>query len=144
MAKTFNDGILPVSFYADESLSAYQYHAVKSASTADYVKRADGASNPGPIGVIQDNDAGDVADAVSIKPFGFTKAVVSGCDVNDNACDVKMGTLLTVGAGTYAGRFYVSGSDALACARAHDAISSGCGIINIFFFGWSVCAHEAS
>ena len=139
----YDMGIVPVSFYADESLSAYQYYACMPASTAGYVKRATGASNPVPLGVIQDDNAGEVGEAVSVKMFGMTLAIVSGCDVNDQACAIAFGDFLTLGDGE-SGRFYVAGSDALHCARSMGALSSGSAKLPIFFYGNSICGAEAS
>jgi len=143
MAKTFDDGILPFSLRADADLSAKQYYAVTAASTEGYAKTATGASNPAPIGVQQDDDASAVGDNFSIKPFGFTKAVCAACSVAGAACVIKYGTYLTTGSD---GKFYASGGgNAVATARAFDALSTGCAILNVFFWGAvSGCAVAAS
>lgn len=132
MARTYDDGILPISFLADADLSAKQYYCVAAASTAGYVKTGTGASNPYPLGIQQDDDADAVSDAVSVKVFGFTKAVVAACAISGAASPVGVTDMLTCGSD---GKLYVSGSDALACAKSYEALSTGSGILNVFFFG---------
>jgi len=132
MAKVFNDGILPVGFWTDEDLSAKQYRCVKAASTADYVKLADGASNPGPLGVLQDDNGASVGQAVAVKLFGFTKAIVAACDTEGNACPVAYGSYLKCGA---CGYFYKTGCCDIQQARAFGSVSTGSAILNVFFSG---------
>ncbi len=143
MAKTFSDGYLPVSFWADADLSAKQYYCVTAASTVDYVKTAAGGSNPYPLGVLQD-DAGDtVGDAVSVKTFGFTKAVVAACDIAGNACAIKFSTVLRCGSSGYL--YATGGGDAIAHAQSMDTLTTGSGILNVLFWGAiSGCAVAAS
>ena len=86
MAHTYNDGILPIGFWADQALSSYQYYCVAAASTEEYVKLAGGASNPYPMGITQDNNAASIGQAVAVKVLGYTKAVVDSRDVVGNAC----------------------------------------------------------
>ena len=143
MAAPRQDGILPVSFWADAVLSTYQYYAVTAASTEDYVKRATGASNPVPIGILQDKDGEAVGDGVAVKTFGFTKAVVAACDIAGNGCAIKYGTYLT--SGSDAKLYATGGGDAPACAQAYEAFTSGSRIIEVFFWGAvSGCAVAAS
>ena len=141
MAKVFDEGILPVTFYADTALSSYQYHAAAPASTPDYVILATGASNPQPVGVLQDDNAASIGMATSVKTRGFTKAWVAACDVAGNACTIAFGKLLQAGSN---GKFYASGSGLLYQAKALEAIASGSNIIQIEFLGISACAHDAS
>jgi hypothetical protein len=138
MTKTFSDGILPVTFAADQDLSDYQYYAAAPASTVDYVKLASAASDPFPVGVIQVDDADTVGDALSVKTFGFTKAKVS-CAVSP----IGYGDFLKVSA---SGDLVVSGSQTVYNARAFGSLASGCGTINVFWYGAAVsgCAVSAS
>ena len=144
MAKTFNDGILPVSFIADVDLSSYQYRAVKAASTGtDYVALANAGSDPTPIGILQ-NDPDTAGDEASVKCLGFTKAVVAACDLGGEACAIDYGDLLTCGSD---GRLYRAGSNSGYCARAFGAISTACyvEIINVQWLGsTSSCSVAAS
>jgi len=138
MANVHNDGILPVTFAADADLSDYQYYAVMPASTAGYVKLATGASDPFPLGIVQTDDADTVGDAVPVKMFGATKAQVS-CAVSP----VGYGDFLKVSA---SGDLVVSGSETVYNARALEALSSGCGVIEVYWMGAAVsgCVVSAS
>jgi len=132
MAHTYNDGILPIGFWADQALSSYQYYCVAAASTEEYVKLAGGATNPYPMGITQDNNAASIGQAVAVKVLGYTKAVVDSRDVVGNACPVVPGTLLTCGSES---KLMVAGASGICCARSWGAISTGSAIINVFFFG---------
>ena len=139
MAKTFEDGLLPVTLYADADLSSYQYYAARAGSVLDYANVANGGSDPGPIGIIQTDDADTVGDAVSIKTRGFTKAVVAACTTGGAACDIDFGHYLVAGSD---GKLYYAACG-LANARAWGLLSSGSAIINIDWLG-SACAYSAS
>lgn len=141
MAKTFDDGIVPVAFLSDADLSGKQYYAVKPASTAGYVKTADGASNPMPIGILQDDNAASVSMAVRVKTQGWTKALVCACDIAGNACIITFGKFLHAGSD---GKLYASGSGALYQARSGDAMSTGSGYLNVYWLPGGACAHDAS
>ena len=141
MAKTFMDGILPISQYAAEDLSGKQYYAVRGGSINDYVDLATGASNPAPLGIVQDDDADTVGDAVSLKAFGFTKAVVAACTIGGAACDIDAGHKLQSGSD---GKLYYAACG-LANAIAWETLASGSAILNVFWLGpASVCAYAAS
>lgn len=67
-------------FTADTNLSAAQYYFVMPASTAGYVKLANGASDPAPLGVLQ--NAPTAGQPALVRLFGLTNLVVktpSGC-----------------------------------------------------------------
>jgi len=132
MAHTYNDGILPIGFWADTALSSYKYYVAAAASTVDYVKLAGGASNPMPMGIIQDDNAASIGQEVAVKVFGYSKAVVDARDVVGNACPVVPGILLTCGSES---KLMVAGASGICCARSWGAISTGSAIINVFFFG---------
>lgn len=80
MAKYLEIGISDAPFLADVDLTSYQYRFVMPASTAGYVTYATGASNPSPLGVLQNSpSAGQEA---RVRVFGFSKVVgitPSGC-----------------------------------------------------------------
>lgn len=141
MARTYDAGILPVGFWADEALSSYRYYVASAASTAEYVKRCTGASNPYPLGVIQDDNAASIGQEVAVKMFGPTKAVVDARDVVGNACPVVMGTFLTCGS---EGKLMVAGASGYCCARSLGALSTGSAIVNVFFFGGSTGSTAAA
>lgn len=143
MAKTFSDGILPIGQYADVDMSSYQYHAVTAASTGtDYVGLATGACDPYPLGIQQDDDADAAGLAVSVKTFGFTKAVVHALvEGGATACDIDAGHRLLSGSD---GHLYYS-SCGLANAVAWEALSTGSAILNVFWLGpGGACAYAAS
>ena len=144
MATAQNIGIIGATFKADEALDDRLYYACTTASTVGYVKTANGASAPMPLGIIQDNSASAVSDAVAVGLFGPMKAKVAACDLNDNACPISQGDYLTVNASGYLCR---AGSDAAYNAYALGAISTSCRLatIEVFWFGpISACAYEAS
>jgi hypothetical protein len=133
MANLKEDGIFSVTFRANEDLSAKQYYCAAPASTANYVNVADGASNPTPIGVIQDDNADTVGDAVQVKMWGLTKAVVAACDLVGNACVMAFGHFLVAGSD---GKLYAAGSgtDISATARALESVTTETSaIISVFF-----------
>jgi len=136
MTKQFDDGILPVTFRADTDLSSYQYYCVTPASTEGYVKLATGASNPAPIGILQDNDGASAGLPVSVKCFGFSKAVVAAATSANTACDIDAGHYLQATASGWLA--YVGGGGAHN-ARAMEYLDSGCATINVFFHGLAGC-----
>ena len=142
MAKTFSDGYLPIGQYADLDMSSYQYHAVTAGSVADYVKLSTGASDPFPLGIQQDDDANAVGLAVSVKTFGFTKAVVTALMLDGTtACDINIGHRLAAGSD---GNLYYA-SCGLANAVACETLSTGSAILNVFWLGpGGACAYAAS
>ena len=74
MVRVFNMGVLNVSFIANEDLSAYQYHFVESAGSANegYVVLADsGSATYSPIGVLQ--NAPESGEEATVCMFGPTK-----------------------------------------------------------------------
>lgn len=83
-------------FLADVSLATCQYRFVVPASTAGYVTGANGASNPTPLGVLQNAPAaGEIA---RVRVFGSTCLVV----VTPSGCGLAFGRFIsasTVGQG---------------------------------------------
>lgn len=87
MAKYFNAGIAPVSFIADEDLTAYQWHLMMAASTEGYCQLLDilppgdptAVSGRAPIGVLTNSPS--LGQEAVVKVIGFTKAkaMVGGC-----------------------------------------------------------------
>lgn len=130
MAKTLNDGILPVSFWAEADYSAKQYYVAAMSACGDYAVLAGGASDPYPLGVIQEGDS--ASQAVSLKVLGFTKAVCDSRDIVGNACPIIPGTLMTCGSES---KLMVAGTCGPAFARAMDPLSTGSAILNVFFWG---------
>lgn len=135
MAKTFDDGIKPVTFIAGEDLTAKQYYAVRAGSIVDEVLVATGGSNPAPIGIIQ--EGASVGYPVSVKCVGFTLARVSACNyAGTAACDVDQGHYLAAGED---GLLYYSGGTA-PNARAFGDIVTGSAIINVYFLGFGAAS----
>lgn len=134
MARTFNDGILPISLKADPAagVNGKQYYVARAASTADYVAVGNGASDPYPLGIIQDDSACNAGEAVPVKCFGWTKAVVAACCLTGPASPITIGDFLTCGSD---GKLYAAGASGLSCAKAMEAVASGSAIVNVYFFG---------
>jgi hypothetical protein len=146
MAKTFDDGRIPLPFKADVNLSSYQYYCVTlTASAADYVELATAASDPTPIGVLQDNTGTSQGQPVSVVVMGPTKAYVSACDIDGNACPIQPGDALVCGSD---GTLFRAGSKGYFYnARAFGAISTACNleVIPVMFYGgMAACAMAAS
>ena len=93
MAKYFNAGLAPVSFTADEDLTAYQWHLMMAASTPGYCQLldqlppGDTAATCGrmPIGVLTNSPS--LGQEATVKVIGFTKAkaMVGGCALFNGA-----------------------------------------------------------
>lgn len=66
-------GLYGAPFIADKDLTAKQYYFVMSTSTPNNVDVATGASNPGPIGVLQNSPSAGAEAEVWL--FGPTKVV---------------------------------------------------------------------
>jgi hypothetical protein len=87
MGKYFNAGLAPVSFIADEDLTAYQWHLMMAASTEGYCQLLDqiapGNESAGsgrmPIGVLTNSPSMGQEAAVKVVGFTKAKASVSGC-----------------------------------------------------------------
>jgi len=81
-----------VSFQADVDLTLAQYYFVAAASTAGNVKVATGASNPVPIGVLQ--NAPSAGQEAQVRVIGMSKVFA----VTDGTCALAWSRFLTVNA----------------------------------------------
>lgn len=80
MAKYYSIGIDDMSFTADTDLTSSIYRFVIPASTAGKVTIANGASNPTPLGVLQNSpSAGQEARVRVIGPTKVVAITPSGC-----------------------------------------------------------------
>lgn len=107
-----------LSFRADVDMNNYQYKFVCAASTAGYVKLATGASNPFPIGVIQ-NDPRPGEEAV-VMITGVSKVAASA--------PVAYGSWISCGSASARGE-YAGGSSIQGMAL--EALASGSGYIRV-------------
>ena len=140
MGSKYRDGLSSQTAYCDEDLSSAVCHCCAAASAADWMGLANGASNPAPMGILQDGDV--KGQLCRWKPQGYSFAIVAACDVSGNACEIKLGTYLRTGSD---GHLYATGGgDAIMNARSYDTLSTGSGILNVFFFGAAGCAMAAS
>ena len=140
MAYSFDDGIRPVTFVAGEDLTAKQYYAVKPGSVLGEVKVANGASNPAPIGILQ--DSGSTGQAVAVKCHGFTLARVIAAVVAEAAsaaCDVDAGHTLAAGSD---GQLHYANVYAFN-ARSFGFITTGSAVINVLWVGLGASAISA-
>ena len=129
---------LTETFVADTDLTAKQYYAVTSGSAYGTVKVATGASNPGPIGILQ--NAPSLNGAAEVVIFGRCKAAVSACDyIGSAASDVDAGHRLQAGPD---GLLYYA-SCGLGNAVSHGFIGTGSAVVPVFF-NISSCAYSAS
>ena len=102
MAKYFNAGLAPVSFIADEDLTAYQWHLMMAASTSGYCQLLDqlppgdweAASGRMPIGVLTNSPS--LGQEATVKVIGFTKAkALANGAPGGTGCQLFNGALLT-------------------------------------------------
>lgn len=99
---TYQDLIPDVSFIADVDMTTLQYRMVSVASTVGKVASATGASNPLPIGVLQNSpSAGQEA---RVRIFGISKIVAK----TDGSCGMAYGRIFSASAG---GQAWSSGSE---------------------------------
>ena len=115
------------SFTANADLNAYQYHAVTTGSVAREVKVGTGGSSPIPLGILQ-NDPNVGSEAV-VRLMGKTKAWVSA----STGTDVSAGDFLTCGSQGH--MELIEGSTAWAVALEPMTAATGCGVIEVLWFG---------
>lgn len=134
--------LLGATFKADTDLSSYQYYIVMAASVDGYVKLCTGASDPTPMGVLQD-DVGDiVGDGIEVCMLGPCKAKVAACDVGGEACPIGHWDALVCASG---GQLMRAGSNSAVNAYSMQSLSTGSAILNIFYMGPnSSCSVAAS
>jgi len=129
-------------FTADVSLTAKQYYFVSPASTVGNVKAATGASNPAPIGVLQ--NAPDAAGKARVRVFGLTR--LTACAGTCNMIYGKFIRSSSVGAaevGASGGDNIVAAGRWWAASVATNASALGDCFINLLGFG-GVCSVSAS
>lgn len=124
---------------AGENLSAQQYRFVVPGSVVGEVKLATGASNPMPIGVLQ--NAPTVCQVAQVAVYGL--ATVAG---QPSGCILINGTFIT---SSSIGTACAAGSGGVVLARWLDATASAVGTVvngNAFLFGGlgSACIGSAS
>lgn len=139
MAISYHIGISPTAFNADVDFSACtaQYRAVVPASTAGNVKLGNGASNPTPLGVLQNSPSAGKPAVVCL--FGPTWGTV-----RVSTCVVSFGDFL-VGAsdGLFESHATAAGS-ALNARWLGANVTTGSANGPIFFFGLAASAMAAS
>src|SRR3990167_4835248 len=89
MANYRDLGIADATFKADVDISGSQWYVVMPASVAGGVQRATGASNPGPLGILQNSPS--LGQEATVRMMGFSKAIVAA-----NACTARWGAYLVV------------------------------------------------
>lgn len=136
-AKTL--GVADIPFIADTDLTQQQYRWVTAASTAGYVKLATGASNPAPIGILQNSpSAGQEA---RVRVVGFSKTYA----VNGSGSALGYGRFVTVNSsGESTATATESGSPIV--ARWLDTVApvSSSRVGQVYVFGFVTCALSAS
>lgn len=124
----FAIGISPAPFVADEDLTAKQWMLVAAASTAGYVKAANSACDPTPIGVLVNDPSTGQAAAVVL--FGPTKA-----KVRSNACTLRHGGFLRAASDGFFEPIATTGSTIWQAGRWFGAVETGaatCLLGNVF------------
>lgn len=96
MAHYIEIGISDAPFLADVDLTSYQYFFVIPASTAGYVKLATGASNPTPLGVLQNSPS--QGQEARVRVIGFTKVKA----VAPSGCGLAYGRFISASIGGHA------------------------------------------
>ena len=109
MAKYHDLGIADAGFLSDADYSASQnrYRFVKTASTADQVELAAGASLAGPLGILQNSPcAGEEA---AVRVLGFSKLRVDTVQQGDTttASPIQIADYLTSTSTGYGRNIYI-------------------------------------
>lgn len=82
MATYHNINLTDAPFLADADLTTKQYYFVTAASTAGYVKLATGASNPTPLGILQNSPSAGQEARVRLLGPSKVYAAVGSCNLN--------------------------------------------------------------
>jgi len=141
MATKRHIGVADVTYKADVDLTGVQYYFVTAASTAGNVKVATGASNPAPLGVLQNSPS--LGQEARLSMLGPTKVFA----VTPSTCGIAQGRYVTVNASGQAIPLATeSGSPIVGRNIGNvNAPVSASRFIEIFFFGpLSACAVSAS
>lgn len=119
----YNDmGIADLTFSASGDMSSNQYKFMKMASTAKRVLLANGASNPGPIGILQNDPLS--GEPASVKVWGTTQVWFSG------SANVSYGDFLVSGSAGGAEKAALCTANAIAL----ETITAGSGYIEALVF----------
>lgn len=127
-----------LTFKADVDLDGVQYYFVRASSTAGNVQVANGASNPTPVGILQ--NAPKAGQEARVRVLGPTKVFA----VTDSSNALAYGRYATVNAsGQAAG---VASETGVAVGRwlSVAAPVSASRFGELFFFGFSACVAAAS
>ena len=127
-------------YIAAESLTTKQYYFVAPGSIVGEVIAATGASNPAPIGVLQ--NAPGAAELAYVRVFGVT--TLTGCAA---ACQISYGRFIrssSVGAGEVPGS--LGGAVVQGRWLGASVATNGSGQANAFIncFGFSACSVSGS
>lgn len=134
MATYHEINLTDAPFIADTDLTAKQYYWVTVASTAGYVKIATGASNPTPLGILQNSpSAGQEA---RVRLLGPSKSIGANA-----ACNLAYGTMVVSGSGAQS---ETANGFGLVNGRWLSAnVTSGSVYGEVFIFGTSASAASA-
>jgi len=119
------------SFSADADLSSNQWFLVTTASTAGNVKLATGGSNPVALGVLQDDPK--AGEACVVRLAGTTKVFANG------GTAIAYGDYLVSNASGHA--ISVTSASSVAAGIAMEALSSGCGYIEMLLLAPGAATH---
>lgn len=139
MATSQDIGLSDMTFVADVDLTLAQYYFVTMASTTGNVQAATGASNPAPLGVLQNSPS--LGQEARVRPLGPTKLF---CKTGSGSA-IGWGRYITVNASGQGIPMATDGGSAI-CGRnvgAAIAVSSS-QYIDAFVWPWATCALSAS
>ena len=128
------------NFQADVDFAACpatQYRFVTVASTAGKVKLGTGASNPMPVGVLQNSPSS--GEAAQIVVVGFSKLVARAV-----TCVVNYGDFVLAASDGVAQTMAVGNGSAMNARWYGPAVTTGSAIGDAYIFGFAVCAVSGS
>lgn len=134
MANYFDIGIADAPFVAGEDLTQKQWHFVTVGSVYGEVKAANGASNPAPLGILQNSPS--VGMEATVRIYGFSKLVCDGASLNP-------GKWLFCASDGQGEGVATQGGSAIS-ARYLDQAATGSLIARVHLFGFTACAFGAA
>lgn len=141
MAKYYDVGVSDMTFLADADLTSKQYFFVCAASVAGYVKLATGASDPGPLGALQNSPS--LGQEARVRIFGPTKLVAK----TPSGCGLAFGRFITASTGGQATPQDGETSCALLGRWLDTTLAVSSSVIGQAFIncaGFAACAMSAS
>ena len=139
MASWQDIGLSDMTFVADVDLTLAQYYFVSPASTAGNVGVATGASNPAPLGVLQNSPS--LGQEARVRPFGPPKLFIK----TGSGSALGFGRYIIVNASGQGIPLATDGGSATMGRNVGAGVAvSSSQVIDAFVWPWATCAISAS